>query len=71
MAAAQHRCRYLLLHRLQIELIEVRLLVSVIQRGTRVLISLWDALMFGRVPRPAAPGQYRRVLEYLSHYEIR
>ena len=27
------------------------LLVSVIQKGTRVLISLWDSLMFGRVPK--------------------
>ena len=26
------------------------LLVSVIQKGTRALISLWDSLMFGRVP---------------------
>ena len=28
--------------------------VSVIQKGTRVLISLWDSLMFGRVPKNAA-----------------
>ena len=26
-----------------------------IQKGTRVLISLWDSLMFGRVPKNAAP----------------
>ena len=25
---------------------------SAIQKGTRVLISLWDSLMFGRVPGP-------------------
>ena len=25
--------------------------VLVIQKGTRVLISLWDSLMFGRVPK--------------------
>ena len=27
----------------------------VIQKGTRVLISLWDSLMFGRVPKNDAP----------------
>ena len=36
-----------------------------IQKGTRVLISLWDSLMFGRVPI------YKRVLEYSSRYGIR
>ena len=25
-----------------------------IQKGTRVLVSLWDSLMFGRVPKNAA-----------------
>ena len=44
---------------------------SPVQKGTRVLVSLWDSLMFGRVPRPAAPGQYKRVLEYSSRYGIR
>ena len=28
---------------------------AAIQKGTRVLISLWDSLMFGRVPKNAAP----------------
>ena len=28
----------------------------VIQKGTRVLISLWDSLMFGRVPKFWSPG---------------
>ena len=30
-----------------------------IQKGTRVLISLWDSLMLGRVPKNAA---FRKVL---------
>ena len=37
---------------LRYTLIPVR---KVIQKGTRVLISLWDSLMFGRVPNNAAP----------------
>ena len=32
-----------------------RLTHGVIQKGTRVLISLWDSLMFGRVPKNGAP----------------
>ena len=33
--------------------------VLVIQKGTRVLISLWDSLMFGRVPKNAPAGGLR------------
>ena len=29
------------------------------KKGTRVLISLWDSLMFGRVPENAVPHQVR------------
>ena len=37
---------------------EVRVLV--IQKGTRVLISPWDSLMFGRVPKSAAANTIAR-----------
>ena len=39
-----------------------------IQKGTRVLISLWDSLMFGRVPGGRVPGTRPNMSE--SHSEI-
>ena len=41
-----------------------------IQRGTRVLISLWDSLMFGRVPKNAAALLGTRPNISESHREI-
>ena len=41
-----------------------------IQKGTRVLISLWDSLMFGRVPKNAAPFLGTRPNISESHSEI-
>ena len=38
----------------QFEVDDIQVRVLVIQKGTRVLISLWDSLMFGRVPKNAA-----------------
>ena len=42
------------LHRLRqkMEIRQVPLVPAAIQKGTRVLISLWNSLMFGRVPGP-------------------
>ena len=41
----------------------------VIQRGTRVLISLWDTLMFGRVPgtRPNISESHREISTRVPH----
>ena len=41
-----------------------------IQKGTRVLISLWDSLMFERVPKNAAPFLGTRPNISESHSEI-
>ena len=41
-----------------------------IQKGTRVLISLWDSLMFGRVPQNAAAFLGTRPNISESHSEI-
>ena len=41
-----------------------------IQKGARVLISLWDSLMFGRVPKNAAPFLGTRPDISESHSEI-
>ena len=46
------------------------LLVSAIQKGTRVLISLWDSLMFGRVPTNTAAFLSTRPNISESHSEI-
>ena len=41
-----------------------------IQKGTRVLISQWDSLMFGRVPKNAAPFLGTRPNTSESHSEM-
>ena len=44
-----------------------------ISKGTRVLISLWHSLMFGRVPKNAAPflGIRPNISEYHSEISTR
>ena len=46
-----------------------RLALLAIQKGTRVLISLWGSLMFGRVPGTLASPIARQVLGY--HFVLR
>ena len=48
----------------ELRVLQQRLVRPAIQRGTRVLVSLWDSLMLGRV-------LCKRVLEYLSRYGVR